>query len=127
MDRFVVRRKRKNEESVDNAVRRQREGDKSQTQFISAGHLQQMMDNRTALLKIFSTLKALARQGVPIRGSHNDENSNFMTIVKTRAEDVGELKSWLQRDGHRWLHHDSENEILDLMATTVLTTIICNS
>lgn len=93
-------------------------------QSISTVHLKQMMNNRTALMKIFSTLKALARQGLPIRGAKNDENSNFMTFLKARAEDVAELKSWLQRDGYRWLHHDSQNEILELMATTVLSEIM---
>ncbi|XP_053968442.1 uncharacterized protein LOC128869864 [Anastrepha ludens] len=82
------------------------------------------MDNRTALLKIFSTLKALAIQGLPIRGDNNDERSNFMTFLQARAEDVVELKAWLQRDGHKWLHHRSQNEILELMATTVSMEII---
>ncbi|XP_054746312.1 uncharacterized protein LOC129250738 [Anastrepha obliqua] len=82
------------------------------------------MDNRTALLKIFSTLKALAIQGLPIRGDNNDERSNFMTFLQARAEDVVELKAWLQRDGHKWLHQRSQNEILELMATTVSMEII---
>lgn len=59
-----------------------------------------------------------------MRGDNNDENSNFMTFLKSRAEDVVELKSWLQRDGHKWLHHESQNEILQLMATTVLSEIM---
>ncbi|XP_054737764.1 uncharacterized protein LOC129244173 [Anastrepha obliqua] len=50
-------------------------------QQISTAHFKQMMDNRTALLKIFSTLKALAIQGLPIRGDNNDERSNFMTFL----------------------------------------------
>ncbi|XP_054746034.1 zinc finger protein 862-like [Anastrepha obliqua] len=93
-------------------------------QQISTAHFKQMMDNRTALLKIFSTLKALAIQGLPIRGDNNDERSNFMTFLQARAEDVVELKAWLQRDGHKWLHHRSQNEILELMATTVSMEII---
>lgn len=93
-------------------------------QTLSTAHSKQMLDNRKALLKIFSTLRALAKQGLPIRGDNNDEKSNFMTFLKARAEDVLELKSWLQRDGHRWLHHESQNEILELMATTVLSQIM---
>jgi len=55
---------------------------------------------------------------------HNDDNSNFLAILKARTEDVPELKSWLQRDGHKWIHHDIQNEILDLMANAVLSGII---
>ncbi|XP_053951251.1 zinc finger MYM-type protein 1-like [Anastrepha ludens] len=47
-----------------------------------------------------------------------------MTFLQARAEDVVELKAWLQRDGHKWLHHRSQNEILELMATTVSMEII---
>uniref|UniRef100_A0A6P4FBL9 Zinc finger MYM-type protein 1-like n=1 Tax=Drosophila rhopaloa TaxID=1041015 RepID=A0A6P4FBL9_DRORH len=79
------------------------------------------MDNRTALRKIFSTLRILGRQSLAIRGADNDENSNFMVILKTRAEDVSELKSWLNRTGYTWLSHDIQNEILELMANKIVS------
>lgn len=37
-------------------------------QQISTATLKQMMDNRTALMKIFNTLTVLAKQGLSIRG-----------------------------------------------------------
>ncbi|XP_025265106.1 zinc finger MYM-type protein 1-like [Camponotus floridanus] len=80
-----------------------------------------MMNHRTALRKIFSTLKVLAKQGLPLRGINNDENSNFIQILKARAEDVSELESWLKRNGHKWLHHDVQNEILELMVAKVMS------
>ncbi|XP_023246981.1 zinc finger MYM-type protein 1-like [Copidosoma floridanum] len=55
---------------------------------ISSAKSKQMMNDRVALLKIFSTLKTLVRQG------------------------------------HKWLHHQSQNEILELMASTVLSKIM---
>ncbi|CAH0555121.1 unnamed protein product [Brassicogethes aeneus] len=90
-------------------------------QHLSTATLKQMMDHRTALKKIFSTLRILGRQGLAIRGAANDEDSNFMTILRARAEDVLELESWLSRTGHKWLHHDIQNEILEIMANKIMT------
>ena len=64
-------------------------------QQMSTASLKQMMDHRTALEKIFITLKILGKQGLAIRGAANDENLNFMTVLRARAEDVSELESWL--------------------------------
>jgi len=90
-------------------------------QRLSSATEKQRMNHRTALRKIFSTLKVLAKQGLPLRGINNDENSNFIQILKARAEDVSELESWLKRSGHKWLHHEVQNEILELMATKVMS------
>ena len=89
-------------------------------QHLSTALQKQMMDHRTALRKIFSTLRSLGRQGLAIRGANNDDNSNFMAILKARAEDVVELETWLKRTGHKWLHHDIQNEILQAMATKIM-------
>lgn len=94
---------------------------KSIIQRMSTVQEKQMMDNRTALRKIFSTLRILGRQGLAIRGANNDENSNFVTILRARAEDVSELETWLNRASYTWLHHDIQNEILELMATTIVS------
>lgn len=91
---------------------------------LSTYYLKQMMDNRTALRKIFSTLQILAKQGLPVRGDKNDEKSNFIAFIKGRAEDVEESQSWLKRDGYKWLHHETLNEIFDLIATTVFLEIM---
>ncbi|XP_011858192.1 PREDICTED: zinc finger MYM-type protein 1-like [Vollenhovia emeryi] len=71
-----------------------------------------------------NTLRILGRQGLAIRGTGNDENSNFMTILKARA-DVVELESWLKRTGHKWLHHDVQDEIVQAMATEIMLGNIC--
>lgn len=96
------------------------------SQQLSTSHFKQMMNNRTALRTMFSTLRVLGKQGLPFRGDNNDEKSNFMAFINARAEDVPELKSWLQRDGHKWLHNLIQNEILDLMASTVLSEIMAD-
>lgn len=93
-------------------------------QHLFTAQQKQMMDHRTALRKVFSTLRVLGRQGLAIRGDKNDGSSNLMTILKARAEDVKELETWLQRTGHKWLHHDIQNEILEAMATEVMLHIM---
>lgn len=90
-------------------------------QRVSSAVKIQMKENRTALQIVFSTLKVLAQQGMPLRGSNDDKNSNFLNILKLRAEDVKELQSWLNRSGHKWLHHDVQNEVLECMAKKILS------
>ena len=80
-----------------------------------------MMNHRTALKKIFGTIKVLSRQGLALRGADNDEDSNFRQILQERAEDDSELKSWLSQKDYKWLYHDAQNEILEMMAMKVLS------
>lgn len=88
---------------------------------ISDSNQKDMRNSRIALEKIFGTVTLLARQGLPLRGDGNDENSHLMQFLQMRAEDVPELKVWLQRKtGRKWLHHDIINEILQSMANEVL-------
>lgn len=93
-------------------------------QSLSEGNQKQMMNNRTALRVIFRTLRFFARQGIPLRGTDNDENSNFLQLLKERAEDVNELETWLKRTEHKWLSHDIQNEILELMANKIVNSVI---
>lgn len=80
-----------------------------------------MINNRIALKKIFSTLKVFGQQGLPSCSHENDSNLNFLCFLIMRAEDVTELDSWRQRNGHKWLLHDLQDEILDLMSSSILT------
>lgn len=55
-----------------------------------------MKNARQTLLKIVSSLQYLCQQGIAVRG-HTDESSNMHQLLLLRAEDVPELKFWLQR------------------------------
>ena len=79
-----------------------------------------MEESRIALRKLFSTVIVLSKQGLALRGSKNDEHSNLMEILKMRAEDVPELRSWLNRTRNQWLHHDTIDEILENAANAVV-------
>jgi len=49
--------------------------------------------NREMLKKVLTSLKYLLRQGLPIRG-HHEEEGNLMQLLKCRSEDVDCLKSY---------------------------------
>jgi len=87
---------------------------------MSSAKKKEMDDARVGLRKIFSTVKVLAKQGLSFRGRDNDDHSNLMQILKMRAEDVPELKTWLNRTGYTWTHHDIINEIIELFANEIL-------
>ncbi|XP_031781362.1 zinc finger MYM-type protein 1-like [Nasonia vitripennis] len=93
------------------------------TEHLSTAKRKEMMENRTALNKIFSTIMLLAKQGLAFRG-HEDKYSNLHQLLLLRCEDVPELKTWMARSGHKWLHHEVVNEIIALMANEIRKLIL---
>lgn len=90
-------------------------------QHMSSAKEREMISNQEAFKKILHSVRLLAIPGLPLRWSDNDERSNLRQVLKARAEDVMVLDESLKRDGHKWLHHDIQNEILELMYTRVST------
>lgn len=70
------------------------------------------------LLKIISTPRYLARQGLAVRG-HIENYGNFLQLLQLRSEDSQELYTWLERRDN-WLSHDAQNELLEIMGHMVL-------
>lgn len=91
--------------------------------MLSKSKLEDMKTARTALLKMISTLRFLMTGGLAIRG-HEDQNSNYIRLLKLRAQDIPELNSWLQRSKYRWLSHDVTNELCTIISHEVLRKII---
>lgn len=88
-------------------------------------HKKIMESNRIALSKIFSTICLLGQQGLPLRGDGNDENSNLIKFLKTRAEDVPELTNWLNSDGrYKWITHEIQNEILSMLSNKIVQDLV---
>lgn len=89
--------------------------------------LKQQSEARSALVKIVEVTSVLARQGQAVRG-HTDKDSNFIQILNLLRKDNQILDKWLNREGkQKWLSHDIQNEILQLMAHTVLRKIVANA
>ena len=86
---------------------------------ISAMHLKEKTDNRTALDLIFETLKLCGSQQIAIRG-HTELNSNFTQILKLISSTSMELKNWLNRDNIHYLSHDIQNEMIERLASAIM-------
>ena len=91
---------------------------KSVASQLVAQHDVEQKSARTCLLKIISTIKYLARQGLPLRG-HEESDGNFMQLLHLRSEDLPVLLTWLERRNN-WTSHEIQNEIIKIMAHSVL-------
>jgi hypothetical protein len=96
--------------------------------MLSTAHAKEKADNRRALCTILSTLRFLARQGLPLRGNYvsddgSESSSNFMQLLQLRTEDVPVLATWLQKSQDRFTSPMIQNELLEIMAMTVLRKI----
>jgi Domain of unknown function (DUF4371)/hAT family C-terminal dimerisation region len=80
---------------------------------------------RKALHTIFTSLMFLARQGIAIRGKI-DETSNLQQLLLLRSADVDCLRTWLARCQYKWMSHDIQNEILQLMADNILRQLLAD-
>lgn len=78
--------------------------------------------NREYLLKVFSTIRYLARQGLAIRG--NDESdSNLQQLLLLRSEDFPPITKFLERKQLKYISHEVQNEYLSIMAQQILREI----
>ena len=87
---------------------------------LSREHEQEKIENRKCLLKAMSSVKFLARQGLPLRGHDNESNSNFMQLLQLRGENDATLASWLMKKSDNYTSPLLQNEILKTMALNVL-------
>lgn len=90
---------------------------------LSDAKKKEMMMNRIALQKIFTSVLHLAQQGQALRG-HEDKDSNLESLLVLRSQEIPELKTWLQRDNFKWMHNTIINEILNLMAEDIRNRIL---
>ena len=92
-------------------------------ELLSDVHSEQKKENRQFLMKIISNLRYLARQAEPFRGSKDDNNSNFIQSLKLRGEDDPLVLQWLMKKSSKFTSHDIQNEILRIMANSILRDI----
>lgn len=92
---------------------------------LNARHLLDQKHHQRMLSKLLSTIRFLARQGLALRGHHEDIDSldgNLYKLLLLRAEDCPQLKSWVQRK--EYTSPEIVNEIINLMGNTVLREIL---
>ena len=91
--------------------------------LLDIGHPSKQQANRQILLTILQNVKFLARQGLPLRGDGNEDNSNFMQLLMLRAEDNPGIHDWLKRKNDTYTSKEIQNEIIKLMAHACLRQI----
>ena len=79
--------------------------------------------NRQYLLKVLSSIRFLARQGLPLRGEGNDTDSNLHQLLVLRGEDHPSIHEFLGRQQLKYTSHDVQNELLSIMAQQILRRI----
>ena len=75
------------------------------------------------LLKIFSSIRYLARQGLALRGNADEEDGNFIQILRSKGDEDPKLNDWLRKKMNKYTSHDIQNSIIKAMATSVLRNI----
>ena len=90
---------------------------------LSKQHSEEKADNRALLLKIIGNIRFLARQGLALRGSGDDENSNFIQLLKLRGDDDGRVGKWMEKKMNRFMSPKIQNELLEVMGLKVVREI----
>lgn len=76
---------------------------------------------RKILELIFSCVRFLGRQGLPLRGDANRDGVLWQ-LMQERVRDDPDLDKWLKRRDN-WMSNNIQNEILELFAHDILRTI----
>ena len=67
-------------------------------------------------LTILRNIQFLSRRG-------NNNEGNFEQLMKLRAKVGHRTTSWIEKQRQKYIHHDTQNEIMRLMAFIVLRDI----
>ena len=54
--------------------------------------------HRDMLMKVLSSIRFLARQGLPLRGHNDDVEGNVHQILLLRADDDARLRKWISNN-----------------------------
>lgn len=94
--------------------------------MLSGQHAIEKAINRKMLLTILSSIRYLARQGLPLRGDGNEDDGNFIQLLKLRSDDDPSLTDWLCRKQNKYTSSDIQNEVLTIMSQCILRQVASN-
>ena len=83
--------------------------------------------HRKMLMKLLSAIFYLTRQGLPLRGHHEDKNSfegNLYQLLLLQSEDNPGMESWLHQ--REYISPDISNELITMMGQFILRSILVN-
>ena len=90
---------------------------------LSQQHAKEKESNRKMLLKILSSIKYLARQGLALRGDGDEADSNFLQFLQLKAEEDPAVIEWLKRKTGKYTSPEVQNDLLKVMAMHVMRDI----
>ena len=82
--------------------------------------------NREYLLKVLSTVRFLARQGLALRGDGDEVDSNLHQLLVLRGEDYSAMSKFLERQQLKYTSPEVQNELLSIMALQILRNVAAN-
>ena len=68
----------------------------------------------------------IGRQGIAIRGDGDETNGNYTQLLMLRGEDDSRMLEWLKRKNGKYTCTEVQNEILQIMALSILRDISQN-
>ena len=92
---------------------------------LSSQHEADSLFHRKMLMKVLSCIRYLARQGLPLRGHHEDPESfegNLYQLLLLQAQDCPQMKDWLCKK--QYISPEIINELITMMGQTVLRQIL---
>ena len=90
---------------------------------ISSKIKEEVAISRKMLLVILQNLRYLARQGLPLRGSDGDVDSNFIQLLLLRALDIPGVSDWMKKKTNKYTSPQIQNECLEIMALQIVRKI----
>ena len=89
----------------------------------SSSHVRDKLQNRSYVLKIFQTIQFLSRQSLALRGDKNDQESNFIQLLKLRGIDDPNVMKHLEQCTDKYTCHQVQDEMIGIMALHILRKI----
>lgn len=63
-------------------------------------------------LRILQNIRFFAHQGLPLRGTDGDSDSNFIQLLRLQEADFSEIKERMSKKANKYTSHDVQNECL---------------
>lgn len=85
----------------------------------------QQKNHRVMLMKLLGAIKYLTRQGLPLRGHHEDNESfegNLYQLLLLQSEDCPGMESWLHQ--REYISPEITNELIMMMGQSILRSLL---
>ena len=78
------------------------------------------------MLKLLSNVRYMARQGLPLRGDGEEDDSNYNQLLGLRGTDDARVLDWIKRKSDKYTSPDIQNEMLEILGKMVLRRIVAD-